>query len=124
MPPSRRTATVLFLDIVGSTRIASDLGDARFRELISRFNRIVGVGPRRNGGREEDRAGDGFFATFAEAAQAITCACRLSEEVRELGIEIRIGIHTGETERVDGKTQGIAVVIGARAMSLAAAGDI
>ena len=124
MPPSRRTATVLFLDIVGSTRIASDLGDARFRELISRFNRIVGVGLRRNGGREEDRAGDGFFATFAEPAQAITCACRLSEEVRELGIEIRIGIHTGETERVDGKTQGIAVVIGARAMSLAAAGDI
>jgi class 3 adenylate cyclase/streptogramin lyase len=124
MPPSRRTATVLFLDVVGSTRIASDLGDARFRELISRFNRIVGAGLRRNGGREEDRAGDGFFATFAEPAQAITCACRLSEEVRELGIEIRIGIHTGETERVDGKTQGIAVVIGARAMSLAAAGDI
>ena len=124
MPASRRTATVLFLDIVGSTRIASDLGDARFRELISRFNRIVGVGLRRDGGREEDRAGDGFFATFAEPAQAINCACRLSEDVRELGIEIRIGIHTGETERVDGKTQGIAVVIGARAMSLAAAGDI
>jgi class 3 adenylate cyclase/streptogramin lyase len=124
MPSSRRTATVLFLDIVGSTRIASDLGDARFRQLISRFNRIVGVGLRRNGGREEDRAGDGFFATFAEPAQAIRCACRLSEEVRELGIEIRIGIHTGETERVDGKTQGIAVVIGSRAMSLAAAGDI
>lgn len=124
MPSSRRTATVLFLDIVGSTRIASDLGDARFRELISRFNRIVSVGLRRDGGREEDRAGDGFFATFAEPAQAINCACRLSEDVRELGIEIRIGIHTGETERVDGKTQGIAVVIGARAMSLAAAGDI
>jgi class 3 adenylate cyclase/streptogramin lyase len=124
MASSRRTATVLFLDIVGSTRIASDLGDARFRELISRFNRIVSTNLRRDGGREEDRAGDGFFATFAEPAHAIRCACHLSEDVRELGIEIRIGIHTGETERVDGKTQGIAVVIGSRAMSLASAGDI
>ncbi|MBA3737024.1 MAG: adenylate/guanylate cyclase domain-containing protein, partial [Actinobacteria bacterium] len=124
MPSSRRTATVLFLDIVGSTHAASELGDARFRDLISRFNRIVSAGLRRNGGREEDRAGDGFFATFAEPAQAIRCACRLSEDVRELGIEIRIGIHTGETERVDGKTQGIAVVIGSRVMSLAAAGGI
>lgn len=124
MPASRRTATVLFLDIVGSTQVASELGDARFRELISRFNRIVTGRLRRHGGREEDRAGDGFFATFPEPAQAIRCACILSEDVRELGIEIRSGIHTGETERVDGKTQGIAVVIGSRVMSLAAAGEI
>jgi class 3 adenylate cyclase/streptogramin lyase len=124
MSPSRRTATVLFLDIVGSTRIASDLGDARFRELISRFNRIVQTGLRRHGGHEEDRAGDGFFATFPEPAQGIRCACRLTEDVRELGVEIRVGIHTGETERIDGKTQGIAVVIGSRVMSLATAGEI
>lgn len=124
MPPSRRTATVLFLNIVGSTKIASELGDARFRALLSRFNRIVQTGLRRHGGREEDRAGDGFFATFAQPAKAIRCASRLSEDVRELGIEIRAGIHTGETERVDGKTQGIAVVIGSRVMSLATSGEI
>ncbi len=124
MPASRRTATVLFLDIVGSTQVASELGDARFRELISRFNRIVTGLLRRHGGREEDRAGDGFFATFPEPAQAIRCACALSDAIRELGIEIRSGIHTGETERVDGKTQGIAVVIGSRVMSLATAGEI
>lgn len=124
MPRSRRTATVLFLDIVGSTHIASELGDARFRELISRFNRIVQAGLRRHGGHEEDRAGDGFFATFPEPAQGIRCASNLIEDVRELGVEIRVGIHTGETERIDGKTQGIAVVIGARVISLAAAGEI
>lgn len=124
MPPRRRTATVLFLDIVSSTRIASDLGDARFRELLVRFNRIVRADLRRSGGREEDHAGDGFFATFDEPAQAIAAACLLAEDVRELGVEIRSGIHTGETEQVDGKTQGIAVVIGARVMSLAGAGEV
>jgi class 3 adenylate cyclase len=124
MSPRRRTATVLFLDIVSSTRIASELGDARFRELLARFNRIVRADLRRSGGREQDHAGDGFFATFDEPARAIGCASLLSEHVRELGIEIRSGIHTGETEQVDGKTQGIAVVIGARVMSLAGAGEV
>ena len=120
----RRTATVLFLDIVSSTRIASELGDARFRELLARFNRIVRSDLRRFDGREQDHAGDGFFATFDEPARAIGCAVDLTEHLRELGIEIRSGIHTGETEQVDGKTQGIAVVIGARVMSLATAGEI
>jgi class 3 adenylate cyclase len=124
MSPRRRTATVLFLDIVSSTRIASELGDARFRELLARFNRTVRTDLRRFGGREEDHAGDGFFATFDEPARAIGCASLLSEHVRELGIEIRSGIHTGETEQVDGKTQGIAVVIDARVMSLAGAGEV
>jgi len=124
MPPGRRTATVLFIDIVGSTAVATELGDARFRELLSGFNRIVRAGLRRSGGHEEDRAGDGFFATFREPARAIACACALMEAVRELGVELRAGIHTGETERVDGKTQGIAVVIGARVMSLARPGEV
>lgn len=124
MPSRRRTATVLFLDIVGSTHVASELGDARFRQLISRFNRIVHAGLRRHGGHEEDRAGDGFFATFPEPAQGIRCACQLAEDVRELGIEIRAAVHTGETERIDGKTQGIAVVIGARVMSLGGPGEV
>jgi class 3 adenylate cyclase len=79
---------------------------------------------KRFGGKEEDHAGDGFFATFPQPDQAIRCAAALSEEVRSLGIEIRSGIHTGQTEDQAGKTHGIAVVIGARVMSLADAGEI
>jgi class 3 adenylate cyclase/streptogramin lyase len=122
--PGRRIATVLMLDVVGSTHIAAELGDARYRELSSRFNRFVRASLKRFGGKEEDHAGDGFFATFPQPDRAIRCAAALAEEVRSLGIEIRSGIHTGQTEDQAGKTHGIAVVIGARVMSLADAGEI
>ena len=122
--PGRRIATVLMLDVVGSTHVAAELGDARYRELSSRFNRSVRASLKRFGGKEEDHAGDGFFATFPQPDQAIRCAAALAEEVRSLGIEIRSGIHTGQTEDQAGKTHGIAVVIGARVMSLADAGEI
>jgi class 3 adenylate cyclase len=122
--PGRRIATVLMLDVVGSTHIAAQLGDARYRELSSRFNRLVRAALKRFGGKEEDHAGDGFFATFPQPDRAIRCAAALSEEVRNLGIEIRSGIHTGQTEDQAGKAHGIAVVIGARVMSLAGAGEI
>ena len=122
--PERRIATVLMLDVVGSTHIAAQLGDARYRELSSRFNRLVRASLKRFGGKEEDHAGDGFFATFSQPDRAIRCAAALAEEVRSLGIEIRSGIHTGQTEDQAGKTHGIAVVIGARVMSLGDAGDI
>ena len=85
---------------------------------------VVRTSLKRFGGREEDHAGDGFFATFAQPDRAIRCAAALAEEVRGLGIEIRSGIHTGQTEDQAGKTHGIAVVIGARVMSLADAGEI
>jgi class 3 adenylate cyclase/outer membrane protein assembly factor BamB len=122
--PERRIATVLMLDIVGSTQVAAQLGDARYRELSSRFNRMVREALKRHGGREEDHAGDGFFATFAQPDRAIRCAATLTEAVRALGIEIRCGIHTGQTQDQAGKTHGIAVVIGARVMSLAGAGEV
>ena len=122
--PGRRIATVLMLDVVGSTHVAAQMGDARYRELSSRFNRLVRAQLKRFGGKEEDHAGDGFFATFPQPDQAIRCAAALAEEVRSLGIEIRSGIHSGQTEDQAGKTHGIAVVIGARVMSLADAGDI
>ncbi len=122
--PERRIATVLMLDVVGSTHIAAQLGDARYRELASRFNRLVRTSLKRFGGKEEDHAGDGFFATFAQPDRAIRCAADLAQDVRSLGIEIRSGIHTGQTEDQAGKTHGIAVVIGARVMSLAEAGEI
>lgn len=122
--PERRIATVLMLDVVGSTHIAAQLGDARYRELSSRFARSVRAGLRRFGGREEDNAGDGFFVTFTQPDRAIRFATTLADEVRGLGIEIRSGIHTGQTESQNRKTQGIAVVIGSRVMSLAGPGEI
>ena len=122
--PERRIATVVMLDVVGSTAIAAQLGDARYRELSSRFARSVRDGLKRFGGREEDNAGDGFFATFPQPDRAIRFATSLADDVRLLGIEIRSGIHTGQTELQDGKAQGIAVVIGARVMSLAGPGEI
>jgi class 3 adenylate cyclase/streptogramin lyase len=120
----RRISTVLMLDIVGSTYVASELGDVRYRELSRRFDQLVRSALRRHGGREEDHAGDGFFATFAQPDHAIRCATGIAEQVRELGIEIRAGIHTGQTESQAGKAHGIAVVIGARVMSLGSAGEI
>jgi class 3 adenylate cyclase len=122
--PERRIATVLMLDVVGSTDVAAQLGDARYRELSSRFNRIVRAALKRFDGREEDHAGDGFFATFTQPDRAIRCAAALADDVRTLGVEIRSGIHTGQTESQEGKTHGIAVVIGVRVMSLADAGEI
>src|SRR6476620_1144932 len=73
----RRLATVLFLDIVGSTALASELGDARWRELLTRVRRIVREELKRHGGRVQDTAGDGFFATFAEPARALSCAAAI-----------------------------------------------
>jgi class 3 adenylate cyclase/outer membrane protein assembly factor BamB len=122
--PERRIATVLMLDVVDSTRVASELGDARYRELAARFNGLVRASLKRFGGKEEDHAGDGFFATFTQPDRAIRCAAAIAEEVRTLGIEIRSGIHTGQTDDQAGKAHGIAVVIGARVMSLAQAGEI
>jgi class 3 adenylate cyclase len=121
---SRRLQTVLFLDMVGSTAITARIGDARSRELLMRFNRIVRAEIKRFAGHEEDTAGDGYFVTFQHPGQAVRCACALAERVRELGVEIRSGVHTGETESVDGKRGGMAVVIGARVMSLGGAGDV
>jgi class 3 adenylate cyclase/streptogramin lyase len=122
--PDRRIATVLMLDVVGSTHIAAELGDARYRALSTRFDRTVRASLRRFGGREEDHAGDGFFATFPQPDRAVRCAAAIADEVRPLGIEIRAGIHTGQTEDQGGKAQGIAVVIGARVMSLAGEGEL
>ena len=121
---SRRLETVLFLDMVGSTAVAAQLGDERWREALTRFNRIVRAELKRFGGHEEGTAGDGFFATFQQPVQAVRCACAIAEHVRELGLEIRSGLHTGETETIDGQRGGLGVVIGARVMSLGGAGEV
>jgi class 3 adenylate cyclase len=98
----RRLATVLFLDIVGSTSVASEMGDARWRGLLSRFRNVVRARLKAEGGREESFTGDGFLATFAEPARAVRAAEGIVEDVRSLGIEVRVGVHTGEIETIDG----------------------
>ena len=122
--PERVLATVLFTDIVGSTARAAELGDARWRELIQAHHGVIRRQLVRYRGTELDTAGDGFFASFDGPARAIRCACAISEGVRELGIEVRAGLHTGECERIDHKVGGIAVNIGARVAAEAGAGEV
>ncbi len=120
----RRLLTVLFTDIVGSTDLAVEMGDARWRELIARHHRIVRQELKRSGGREIDTAGDGFFATFDKPTQAIRCAAAVVRAVRTLGIEIRAGVHLGEVEMAGEKLGGIAVHTGARVMAAAPPGEV
>ena len=120
----RILAAVLFTDIVDSTAVAEELGDRRWKTLVDRHHRLVRQGLKRYGGRELDTAGDGFFASFKEPASAIGCASALVEAVRELGIEIRTGVHFGECEQIGRKLGGITVVVGARIMALGGAGDV
>ncbi len=123
--PSQRTlATVLFTDIVGSTRIASELDDRRWRELLQRHHRIVREELRRFGGREVDTAGDGFYAVFEEPSGALRCVDAISARVRELGVEIRAGLNFGETESIGGKPGGIAVHAASRIMAMAGPGEV
>jgi class 3 adenylate cyclase len=122
--PERVLATVLFTDIVGSTARASELGDARWRELIHAHHGLIRRQLVRFRGTELDTAGDGFFASFDGPARAIRCASAITEGVRELGIEVRAGLHTGECERIDHKVGGIAVNIGARVAAEAGAGEV
>jgi class 3 adenylate cyclase len=110
----RVLATVLFSDIVGSTENVVTLGDERWRDLVERHHTVVRSLLARYRGREVDTAGDGFFATFDGPARAVRCSRAIAEAVRDLGLEVRIGIHTGEIETINGKVGGIAVNIGAR----------
>lgn len=123
-PPSRTLATILFTDIVGSTEQAAQVGDAAWRDLLARHHAIVRRELARYQGAELDTAGDGFFATFDGPARAVLAAGAIRDAVRQLDIEIRAGVHTGECELHDGKVVGIAVSIGARIASLAGAGEV
>ena len=110
----RVLATVLFTDIVGSTEKLAELGNAGWRDLVERHHAHVRALLGRFRGTEVDTAGDGFFATFDGPARAIRCAESIVEQMKQLGIEVRAGLHTGECEVVDGKVGGMAANIGAR----------
>ena len=122
--PESVLATILFTDIVGSTAQAAELGDRAWRELLERHHALVRRELARYRGDEKDTAGDGFFATFDGPARAIRCAHAIVEGVRELGLEVRAGVHTGECEVHEGKVAGLAVVIGARVAAAAQGGEV
>jgi len=112
-------STVLFTDVVDSTIIQSRLGDAAWKSLVERHHALVRQSLGRWQGVENDTAGDGFYATFDGPARAIRCALEIAGRVREIGFEVRAGVHTGECTMVDGKVGGIGVSIGSRIAGLA-----
>ena len=120
----RVLTTLLFTDLVESTRRLAAGGDAEWRRLLGRHHEAVRQELQRHRGREVDNAGDGFFATFDGPARAIRCAAAIRERVSALGLEVRAGVHTGECELVDDKPMGLAVHTAARVMSSAGASEI
>jgi class 3 adenylate cyclase len=117
-------ATVLFVDIVGSTEHATRLGDRGWRDLLDRYYAIGRRQLARFRGREIDTAGDGLFAAFDGPARAIRCGSAIADAVRVLGIAVRVGIHSGECEVIGEKVGGIAVHIGARIAGQAGPGEV
>jgi class 3 adenylate cyclase len=122
--PDRAVTTVLFTDIVASTEHAATLGDRRWSELLAAHNAAVRRELERWRGREVDARGDGFLASFDGPARAIRCALALRDAVHALGVEIRVGLHTGECELAGEKLEGIAVHTGGRVAALARAGEV
>lgn len=123
-PSERELATVLFTDIVNSTGLAAEVGDARWLEIRAAHDAVVRKQLRAYRGREVERTGDGFLATFDGPARAVHCAARVRNEVRTLGLEIRAGLHAGEIERRSGEIGGIAVHLASRVLARAASGEV
>ena len=120
----RVLATVLFTDIVDSTRRAAEIGDRDWHALLDAHDAVVRSQLARFRGREVNTSGDGFLATFDGPQRAIRCAMAIRDAVQSLGIEVRAGLHTGECEVRGDDIGGIAVHIGARVSALAGANDV
>jgi class 3 adenylate cyclase len=122
--PDRVLATVMFTDIVGSTKRAAELGDARWRELLAAHHAAVRRELERFRGREVKTLGDGLLATFDGPARAIRCGRAIAESARSIGLEVRIGLHSGEVEVMEDDVGGIAVHIADRVAALAGGGEV
>lgn len=121
---SRVLVTLLFTDLVDSTRLAAELGDARWRELLSQHFESARAALERFRGREVVTTGDGLLATFAAPAPALQCALAIQRGARTEGLEVRAGVHVGEVEVIGGDVRGVAVHEAARIMAQAEAGEI
>ncbi len=123
--PARSLLTVMFTDIVDATAWAARLGDGRWRDLLAEHDGRVRAQLARFGGRAVKTVGDGFLATFdGPPSRALRCALAITETARELGIEVRIGVHTGECELIGEDVGGMAVHIAARVAGLAGSGEV
>ena len=122
---ARDLLTVMFTDIVDATARAAMLGDGHWRDLLSQHDTLVRQQLLRYGGREVKTVGDGFLATFDGApSQALRCALAITEATRALGLEVRVGMHTGECELIGDDVGGMAVHIASRVAALAAPGEV
>jgi class 3 adenylate cyclase len=124
VPPDRVLATVLFTDIADSTRRAAELGDSAWSQLRERHNAVTRAQLERFRGHEVKQTGDGFLASFDGPARAIRCACEVRDEARELGLEIRAGVHTGECEVTGDDLAGLAVHVAARVAAKAQPNEV
>jgi class 3 adenylate cyclase len=115
---------VLFTDIVESTERAAQLGDEAWTKVLAAHDRVVERHVTSWRGDIVKFTGDGALATFDGPARAIECACAVRDAVEDIGLSIRVGLHTGEIEKSDGDIHGIAVHVAARIMSLAARGEV
>ncbi len=124
VPSTRFLTTVLFLDIVGSTERVAALGDSVWRDLLERYYILIRRELDFFGGVVVDKTGDGLLARFDGPARAIRCAATIRESVRQLGIEVRCGLHVGECELMGDRMGGIAVHIGARIVAAAEPSEV
>ncbi len=122
--PDRRLATVMFTDIVDSTRKAASLGDTEWRRLLEQHNRLIRAELDRWRGHEVGTTGDGFLATFDGPVRAIRCALSISSAVKSLGLHVRGGVHAGMVEVVGDDIAGLTVHIGARIGAAAGTGEV
>jgi class 3 adenylate cyclase len=120
----RVLATILFSDIVSSTTLLGQMGDHAWAQLMREHNARIRAAIDRYAGREIDATGDGFLALFNGAAKAVRAASLMDPAVTELGVRVRVGIHTGEVEIVGGRARGVAVHAAARIASLAGPGEV
>ena len=120
----RVLATVLFTDIVGSTEILVRLGDKEYRRVLDKHNKVIRAKINLFNGQEIDTTGDGFLIAFDGPGRAIRCAQAIIDAVKDLGLDIRVGAHTGEVHKIGSEMTGITVHITARIMDLAGPGEI
>jgi len=119
-----RVLTVLFTDIVGSTQQLSELGDRAWRHLLERHDGVVRAEVARYSGHVVNTTGDGFVVSFDSPTQAVRCAIAVRDAMAPIGVGVRVGLHTGECQLVDGDLRGMAVHVAARVCGAGGAGEI